>query len=220
MLFSDRKKIRSSREKGNGGVLQGRHIRAALVLVIIPVLASCATTSTKVVGSWKDDHYTKTISKVLVISLAEETPIRELAEHTLAAKLRSKGVNAVASSDLMPVNEKIERKTVRAAIAGKGFDTVLVTRLVSVNLNTGYVPPTPTVYNFDSSTPQSFSVTVSPGYTEHRPVASIEINLYATGSAHLIWSMTTRNSDYNTVKDVIDSYSSAVIRSLSKDGLI
>jgi hypothetical protein len=185
----------------------------ALVAAGALLLTACASTSTKIMGSWKDDHYAGKITKVLVISLAEEPPIRQKAESIVVAKLRRRGVDAVASNTLMPMDEKIDRETVKAAIAGKGFDSVLVTRLLGVNLNTGYVPPEQTtVYNL--------TVTVSPGYTVHRPVVSTRVDLYDTANEHLIWSMTTQSSNHDTVADVVNAYSSVMVKAMAKQGLI
>lgn len=190
-----------------------RQSMATVLVAGALILAACASTSTKIMGLWKDDQYAKKITKVMVISLAEEPPIRQKAEGIVAAKLRKRGVDAVASSTLMPLDEKIDRDTVKAAIAGKGFDTVLVTHLVGVNLNTGYVPPEQTtVYNL--------TINVTPGYTVHRPVVSIQIDLYDTKNQHLVWSMTTQTSSHGTVADVIDSYSSVLVKKLAKQGLI
>ncbi len=189
-----------------------RQTTTALVIIGALMLAACASTDTKIMGTWKDDQYARKITKVLVVSLAEEASIRQKAEGIVVAKLRKRGVDAVASSDIMPADEKIDRDTVRAAIAGKGFDSVLVTRLLGVDLNTGYVPPDSTIYNF--------TVKVEPGYTAHRPVVFIQINLYNTAKAQLVWSMTTQIHNHGTVADVIDAYSSAMVETLVKQGLI
>ena len=177
------------------------------------MLAACASTTTKIMGSWKDDHYAKKIAKVLVISLAEEPPIRQKAEGIVAAKLRKRGVDAVASSTLMPMDEKIDRETVKAAITGKGFDSVLVTRLLGVNLNTGYVPP-------EQATLYNLTVNVAPGYTAHRPVVSTRIDLYDTAGGNIVWSMTTQSSNHDTIADVINGYSSVMVKIMAKQGLI
>jgi len=189
-----------------------RQAMATVVVLGALILTACASTSTKIMGTWKDDHYTKKITKVLVVSLAEEPPIRREAEGIVVAKLRQRGIDAVASSDLMPMDQKIDRETVKAAITGKGFDSVLVTRLLGVDLNTGYVPPDPTIYNF--------TLSVEPGYTAHRPVVSIQINLYDTAQEQLVWSMTTQSTNYDTIAEVIRSYSSILVKNLAKHGLI
>lgn len=193
-------------------MLKFRQSMTALIVVGTVLLAACASTTTKVMGSWKDNQYAKKVTKVLVISLAEEPPVRQTAESIVTAKLRERGVDAVASSTLMPMDDKIDRESVKAAIAGKGFDSVLVTRLLGVDLNTGYVPPDSRIYNL--------TVNVEPGYTAHRPVVSIQINLYNTAQEQLVWSMTTQSSNYDTVADVVNAYASVLVKTLAKQGLI
>jgi hypothetical protein len=186
--------------------------RRAIMISVLLAVAACAGTSTQVVGSWKDDQYSTKISKVVVISLADETPIRQKEEHIVVAKLRKRGIDAVASSDIMRLDEKLTRATVSAAIAGKGFDSVLVTRPLGTDMNTGYVAPDSTIF---------FSnLTVTPGYTTHQAVVFTQIELYEAQHGHLVWSMTTRITNHSTVKDIVESYCAAMTKKLAQAGLI
>ena len=61
----------------------------------------------------------------------------------MAKRLNKGGLHGVASSDIMSPAEPINRKMVTAAMAGKGLDGVLVSRLLNVERGAIYVPPSP-----------------------------------------------------------------------------
>lgn len=185
------------------------------------ILAACATpTTTHVTSQWKDTRYHEKIHKVLVISLAEEPAIRQSFEKTMVEKLHGQGVEAVASSDIIPADAKIDRKTVRAAMAGKGFDTVLVSRLIGIDTSTAYIPPAPSTESFDVYYSHAYATVFTPGYLARRTVVSIEIKLYDTGRGHLIWSLTSQTFNHSNVMDVIHSLSGTIIHNLRQQGLI
>lgn len=184
------------------------------------LLASCAdTTTTRVTGQWRNPRYHGMLTKVLVISLAQEPSIRQSFEQTVSARLRKQGIEAVPSSDIIPLDEKIDRKTVKAALAGKGFDGVLVSRLIGIDADSTYVPPR-TAEDFDSFYNHAYAMVYTPGYLARRTVVSIRINVYETGHGRLIWSMTSQTFNHSNVKDVIDSLSTTITRHLAQQGLL
>jgi hypothetical protein len=186
------------------------------------LLAACAsipTTHTEVIGSWKADNYNGKFSNLLVISHAAEPGIREKVESIMVKSIEKQGLHAVASSDIMPADEKINRKTVRAAMAGKGFDGVLVSRLLDVDQSAIYIPPSQDT-SFDESFDGVTPVDISPGYVEHLSEVSLQINLYDTASKRLVWSLNSQTSNFSTVSDIVQSVSQAVINNLRAMGLI
>lgn len=204
------------------GCRSGRARALALGLTLVTaawLLAACAATTTDVTGQWRDPEYHETLGKVLVISLADEPSIRQRFEHTVSARLQRAGITAVPASDIIPLDRKIDRKTVRAAIAGRGFDTVLVSRLIGIDTSTDYIPPSP-AEDFDSFYSHAYALVYSPGYLAHRTVVSIRINVYETRHNQLIWSMTSKTFNHRNVRDVIDSLARAITRQLARQGLL
>jgi hypothetical protein len=186
------------------------------------LLASCASTPTTrsdVIGTWKADNYDRKLSNFLVISLSDEPGMRGKVESILAGRLKKEGLHAVASSDIMPADEEINRKTVKAAMAGKGFDGVLVSRLLGVERSAVYVPPSPDT-TFDSSLNGIAPIVTSPGYVEHRSVISLQIDLYDTASKHLVWSLMTQTVNPDNVTDMLNNLADAVVTDLRTKGLI
>ena len=194
----------------------------AVLMICTFLLEACAsfpTTHTEVIGSWKADNFNGKFSNVLVISPAAEPGIREKVESIMVKSLEKQGLHAVASSDIMPADEKINRKTVRAAMAGKGFDGVLVSRLLDVDRSTIYIPPSQDT-SFDESFDGVSPIDISPGYIEHLSVVSLQTNLYDTASKQLVWSLNSQTSNFSTVSDIEQSVSQTVINDLRAMGLI
>jgi hypothetical protein len=193
----------------------------ALIMFAV-LLAGCATTptiQTKVSGSWEAHSHKGKFTNLLVISHAADPWIREKVESIMVRDLEKQGLHATPSSDIMPANEKINRKTVGAAMSGKGFDGELALRLLDVNRKTIYIQPSE-----DSSLDDSFDedapVIFSPGYVEHLSVISIRTRLYDAASKRLIWSLQTQTANFGTVNELVQSVSQVVIKNLRARRLI
>lgn len=197
--------------------------RQIAVLLSVLLLASCASTPTnrsEILGSWKADNYDNKLSSFLVISLSDDEPaIREKVESIMAGRLRQEGLHAVASSDIMPVGEKVDRETVRAVMAGKGFNGVLVSRLLNVERGAVYVPPSPDI-TFANSFNYDTPVVTNPGRVEHRSVITMQLDLYDTASDHLVWSLRTQTVNPDNVTDAVRDEAGAAVKDLRSKGLI
>ena len=201
-------------------------IRCPWVLAVLMMstflLAACAsipTTRTDVIATWKADNYNGKFSNLLIISQSAERSIREKAESIMVKSLEKQGLNAVASSDIMPADKEINRKTVMAAMAGKGFDGVLVSILLDVDRIIIEIPPSHGT-TIDNSLGGVASIVFSPGYVKHHSVISLQTHLYDTASKRLVWSLKSQTSNFSTVSDIEQSVSQAVINNLRAMGLI
>ena len=193
----------------------------ALILCAL-LLASCASTPashTTVLGAWKADNYNRRLSSFMVISLADEPGIREKFESIMANRLKKAGLNAIASSDIMTADEEINRGTVKAAMADKDIDGVLVLRLLGVERDAIYVPPSPD-NSLDTTFSRAAPIVTSPGYVEHRSVITLQIDLYDTTSEHLVWSLRSQTVNPPNVTEVMDKISNVVVKNLRSGGLI
>ena len=201
-----------------------RHLWLIAALFLgISLLVSCAlspTTSTVVTGTWMADNYNNKLSDFLVISLADEPGMRGKVESIMVNTLDKNGLRAKASSEIMPVDEEINRKTVTAAIAGKGFDGVLVTRLLDVERTIINVPPAPETGFERSFNRAPAPIVFSPDYVKRNSVISLQVDLYDIASKRLVWSLNSDTSNFQNVNDVANSVSKAVVRNLRSKGLI
>jgi len=66
-------------------------------------------TPTKIANTWKDDGYRGApFSDFFVIGVAKQENTRRSFENKFVEKLQAAGVQAVASSSVMPLDQKIE----------------------------------------------------------------------------------------------------------------
>jgi hypothetical protein len=196
--------------------------------IVMPLLmagylvVSCAmapTTRTDIIGSWKANDYHGKLSNFLIVSHSEEPGIRAKFESIIASRLNEAGLRAAASSDVMPAGEKINRETIRAAMAGKGFDAVMVSRLIDVDQSMVYVPPTP-VTGFDNSFDNFSPVIASPAYIEPKTVIFMQLDLYDAASQRLVWSLKSRTVNHSNISDFVNSLAQVVINELKANDLI
>ena len=197
---------------------------AVLIVTILFGIASCA--STHLTNSYRDKNYNTPIHKMLVIGLSEDMTKRRIFEDTLAARLGEQGIEAVSSAKVIPVTDEINRTTVKAAIEGQGFDTVLVTRLISINEQTTaapgaeYVVPHRYYGNlYDYYDRVSPSVR-SPDYLLTDRIVSLETNVYETGKGDLIWAIKSETFNPVDIKKEITSLTDLLVKKMVKDGLL
>ena len=103
---------------------------ACFVFLLVTLTASCAPI--KNLDVWKDEAYTQSPQKVLVIARAQEKSVREQFENVLANQLSDLGVEVIRSYKVLPdLKAKPDRETVVAKVRELGVDSVLVARSIS-----------------------------------------------------------------------------------------
>ncbi len=186
--------------------------------ITLALLCACAT---RPVVEWQDETYRGPIRDVLIIGVSERAAMRQLFEQTFVDQLAERGVAATASMALLGTDEKISRETVKAAIAGKSIDTVLVTRLIGVEQRESYHQPTASRYyrNYYTYYSQSWHYAHS-GYYRRYDVLKLETNVYDVKTEQLVWSMQSESVDPQSATQVIEEQIALTIRTLSERGLL
>lgn len=204
-------------------------VLAGLACAAILLLGACASTpKTKLGDSWSDPDYTSgRIKKVLVIGIAATEKGRETFENQFMTTFRNAGIAAEPSHMLIPGVEKLTKETVDAAIEGKGFDTVIVTRMIDIDLNYDRSPggynayPVGGYYNsLYGYYGHAYSVVRAPDYVEYKEVFSLETNLYEISSEKLIWTVQSQAVRKESVYDTIKTFTSLILNRMNKDGFI
>ena len=197
-------------------------------LVVLTVLAGVAcATKTTLSNVWRSDsHPSGTMQRVLVIGIAQEEAKRRSFEDGFAAALALQNVDAVASYELLPGSERLSRASIENAINGRGFQGVLVTRLLGVDEQTTYVPPSTYVrpgyygrgmYGYYGS---SWNVVHDPGYTLTETIVRLETHLYDARTADLVWAAHSDTFDPSSTEDIITSVTKKLARQLAEDGML
>ena len=187
---------------------------------------SCATT--KITNTWIDDGYRGApFSDLFVIGVAKEEKTRRSFENKFVEKLKAAGIQAVASSSVMPSDQKIEKEAILAAIEKLDIDAVLVTRLVSLTEEEIRSPSTSEYgrpddyqgrYSSDYST--EYSYTHQPAQYSTSVRVGLETKLYDAGTEKLIWAATSKTANPKSKTKLFDAVIEAFVRDLKKNKLL
>src|SRR5579872_6266080 len=101
----------------------------AMLWVGAGFLSSCASTTMESVQRAPDFHSTQ-IRKILIVGIAQTPGLRESFEDEFVKQWRERGVEAVASSKVLPADTPLDKAGVAPIAKAQGFDSVLVTRVL------------------------------------------------------------------------------------------
>lgn len=206
-----------------------QHLNLAFGVVLITLLSGCA--STRLVGTWSEPSYNQKISKILVLGMSKNQTTKRSYESTLASTLRNAGVDAVPAGSIMPsdgdASAEPSKESIKAAIEGKGFDTVLMTRLVSKSEETRYVPgtpyypmPSPYYHGMYDYYANVYPAVYSPGYLVNDTIVNLETNIYEVKDGKLVWAVISESFNPDDINKEIQSLSDVLVKQLKKDGLL
>jgi hypothetical protein len=164
---------------------------------------------------------------LFVIGVAKEEKTRRSFENKFVEKLKAAGVQAVASSSVMPSDQQIEKAAILAAIEKLDIDAVLVTRLVSLTEEEIRSPSTSESGSPDDYQGRYYSdYSTAYGYT-HQPSdyttslrVGLETKLYDAGTEKLIWSATSKTANPKSKIKLFDSVIEALVRDLKRNKLL
>ncbi len=196
--------------------------------IVVALLAGVAcATKTTLSNVWRSETYPSgTMQRILVIGVAENETGRRSFEDAFAAALALQNADAVPSYQLLPGEERLSRESIEAAISGRGFQGVLVTRLLGVDEQETYVPPSTYVrpgyygrgmYGYYGS---SWDVVHRPGYTVTETIVRLETHLYDAATADLVWAAHSDTFDPRSTDDIIDSVTKKLSRRLAEDEML
>lgn len=198
---------------------------------ILALLAGCASTS--LTSSWESPDYRGgPMKKLAVFAMVKDEGLRRFAEDQMVHKIPA-GTQATPGYVLFEKPDG-DKDKVRAALIEAGYDSVLVSRLVTVEKSQTYVPPhthfirtgpyvvaTPYYGNFVGYYGQGYAmVQTTPGYTIENTTVFVETVLYKLPDDKPIWTATTRSLDPRSRPEMIEAISHIVETELLKKGLV
>ena len=192
----------------------------SLLMLFLLGLAGCAS-KPAVTDFWIDETLDgRKFERILVIGAAEKITFRNLFEGELVNQLKSRGIDAVPSYEVLPYNNMLTREAVLSAVEKYEIDSVLITSLVERSKKTVFYSTNaggnPYVYYNNI-----YSSMRSPGNTASYDIEILflKTNLYDVQSEKLVWSMTSESEYKYNIKS-INSAIELVINKLQKDSII
>ncbi|MBK1438479.1 hypothetical protein JHJ32_00640 [Parapedobacter sp. ISTM3] len=211
------------------------HQSGKLLPLILCVLISACSTSTRITGSWKDpavDVSTGESKSVLITALSRNIEVRTKLENALAAKAAELNIKAVKSSDIFTpdfFHQIPARDELFAKIQETGVDAILTVSLIDTEANTRYVrgtaryAPFP-MYNWYGGFYTYFNywhpIMYDPGYYVTDKTYFLETNLYNAATDRLVWSAQSETVNPASIDAFAKEYPEVLLERMIKDGLL
>jgi hypothetical protein len=181
------------------------------------LLCSCASTTIQSI-SYTPDFNSSRIHKVLIVSLTSTPEIRKLSENEFVRQWKERGVEAVASSSVLPSDVTLDKAGVAPFAKAQGYDTVLVNRLMSrqeIDKNIRVHQIGDTAPQDSQNMTQYFqAVVASPEYPIDYQVAVLTTNLYDAATEMKIWSGVSQTLVTGDVSRKIGPFTKTILKSI------
>jgi len=183
------------------------------------LLAAClllgGCSSIKVVESWNNPPFTgHRYHKLLVVGIAHDENLREMAENILVQEFRRNGLTAVASHTIVKDIDSAKRDDIVAAVRSTGADAVLSIRAVAKgDSKVTQDGQSGGIYG----TVTNVGGAVLPGANSYA-LATLQSNLYDSATAELVWSATIKTYDAKEVARVSRDLAAFFLESVRKQG--
>src|SRR5262245_14037877 len=208
-------------------------LRAIMIALATLVLAGCATNArTSLETSWIDPKLQNAkFNKVLILSVASDEFAQQYFQEDLAAALRKRGVNAVASERFFTHRSPAEEARFKRAVEASGADAVLLARVVGVDEKSGSTPgtligPNGVPYVAATGIQGGWIEAFAPGH--YLPPSDysdttvlVETLLYEMKGRKVVWSARThtKHAEQGDLRPAVAQFVSVLVAAMDRDGL-
>lgn len=197
--------------------------RSLVAAAVLLTLISCGPT-TRLSAVWVAE-ITQPLQSVIILAIDASASGRRKYEDAFVAELNERGMRAIQSYMVLPLDGKLREEDLRAAIVQGGYDSAIATRLLAVDQEQIYVPPTEYVtmgggYGLYGHYGRGYAVRSTPGYIKTNTTVRLETHVYDAKTEKLIWAGHSSTFDPATPRAAIDSVVSLIAKRLENDGLI
>jgi hypothetical protein len=200
-------------------------IVGAVVCCLAILLESCSYSV--LVDEWTDPSYHESpLKKMLVIAVRKDPVRRRIWEDAFVDELSQYGVIAISSYNLFP-NVLPDTNQIAETVQEKGFDGILVNRVLDKETETHYVEShvtteTKTRYNSFRNTYFTYYQDVQhPGYVDSQIVHRGAIEIWAVkDNERIIWAATSNTPEMNSAATVQKDIANLVIHELLQKAVI
>ena len=203
---------------------------AALAALLIAGCSMHARTSLD--ASWIDPAVKgKKFTKVLILTVAADEFAQQYFQNDLAAAMRARGMNAVASQRYFTHKSPSEQARFMKAVDSSDADAVLLGRVIGVDQKTGTVPgmltgpagaPVAEMTGIGNAVAATFAPTMYVRPSDYTlTTVIVETVLYELKGRRAVWSARTNtaNADQGDLKPAIAQFVSVLVGAMDRDGL-
>ena len=191
------------------------------VCVVFSGVLLVACGGTKLTTTQVDDaRREKPVSDILVIAITYEKELRHSFEDKFVEQLKTAGIEAVSSADVIPISEKqqLEKDAILKAVNEFENDAVIITHMVGVE-EKEIITRAPS-RGYYGHYLWAYGNTHEPGYSSTRITVRLATNLYDVKTEKLIWSGKSETLRPDSINQIIDDVIKAVIKDLQKNKLL
>ena len=184
------------------------------LFAVVFLMMSC--TGTEISQTQVDDGYKGApVSNILVIAITGNEHNRRSYEKKFVARLKSVGVDALASEAALPMppDLQLKKETILDVVRQYKNDAVIITQLIGKEKEDVHTRGGVTRMGF-------FSYTRDPGYSSTNTTVRLETNLYDAKTGKLIWSGQSKTMSNDSTDQIINEVIKAVISNWQKNKLI
>jgi hypothetical protein len=194
-----------------------------VIYVVFSGVFIIACAGTKLTHTWVDETYHgKPVSNILVIAVTHKEDNRQSFEDKFAAQLKVSGVEAVSSSNVIPIPADLELKKEEILKVVKKLknDAVIITHLVGVEEKESYTPPERDKGGYYGHYGWAYGYTHEPGFYRTHTIVRLATHLYDVKTEKLIWSGESESLDPGSTNQIIDDVIEVLIKDLQKNNLL
>ena len=209
-------------------------VRAAIIALAALLIAGCSSYArTSLDASWIDPTVKgKKFKKVLILTVASDEFAQQYFQQDLAAAMRARGMNAVASERFFTHKSPSEQARFMRAVDSSDADAVLLARVVGVDQKTGTVPgmltgpagtPVAEMTGIGNAVAATFAPTMYVRPSDYTlTTVIVETVLFELKGRRAVWSARTNtaNADQGDLKPAIAQFVSVLVGAMERDGLL
>lgn len=192
-------------------------IYAGLFLALAGCAGSPAPTGT-VKKTLDNPKYTDhSYSDILVIGVAGDYDNRAAFERAIVSRIKAEGATATAYYAVAGRNQPITRSTVSAAVKSRGFDAVLLARVISQSQSIETSLSADRVidlfrYDYDELT--------KPGTINISNTVTLSAEMFSGPDETRMWAIESPIADKESIGQVIEAAANTIMDQLQKDNLL
>jgi hypothetical protein len=194
-----------------------------VIYVVFSGVFIIACAGTKLTHTWVDETYHgKPVSNILVIAVTHKEDNRQSFEDKFVAQLKVSGVEAISSSNVIPIPADLELKKEEILKVVKKLknDAVIITHLVGVEEKESYTPPERDKGDYYGHYGWAYGYTHEPGFYRTHTIVRLATHLYDVKTEKLIWSGESESLDPGSTNQIIDDVIEVLIKDLQKNNLL
>ncbi len=199
--------------------------RYAIVTVTL-VLTACGSTGT-LKKTFDNPVYTdSSYSDILIIGVAGAYNNRTALERAMVSRIKAKGVKATASYTVVG-RQPIDRHIVSTAVRSRGFDAVLLTRIISQAADLSAQGGSSRTKVSRQAASRAIDLFLydyeelsDPGDLNISSTVVLSVEMFHAADETRMWAIESTISDIENISQLIESAADTIMGQLKKDRLI